>query len=191
VPCVVAGRGVDFVAAANQSEPIVAESQQDVVQLVVEVVEVFVIEATEVEPPKFHKGSTQAGWGWRRTRGRRRRGEQGGRGERARKIARARATGGNALTVLFVPVVFCGLWEWAIMVCSSRRALASPRAAGRAPTSGPAAGRQRRGGGRAGAGRGALGDWGGRGGTSSSDQSRVPDNYRSDNDRAKSNCSQR
>ena len=185
MPCVVAGRGVDFVAAANQSEPIVAESQQDVVQLVVEVVEVFVIEATEVEPPKFHKGSTQAGWGWRRTRCRRRRGEQGGRGERARKIARVRATGGNALTVLFVPVVFCGLWEWAIMVCSP---LVAPPAA-HPPAARPQDDSDT--GGRAGAGRGALGDWGRRGGTSSSDQSRVPDNYRSDNDRAKSNCSQR
>ena len=64
------GRGVNLFAAAHQIESALAKSEQDVVELILEIVEVLFVQAAEVESPGLHESCTQARrrwrWRWRR-----------------------------------------------------------------------------------------------------------------------------
>ena len=64
------GRGVNLFAAAHQIESALAKSEQDVVELILEIVEVLFVQAAEVESPGLDESCTQARrrwrWRWRR-----------------------------------------------------------------------------------------------------------------------------
>ena len=64
------GRGVNLFVAAHQIESALAKSEQDVVELILEIVEVLFVQAAEVESPGLHESCTQARrrwrWRWRR-----------------------------------------------------------------------------------------------------------------------------
>ena len=64
------GRGVNLFVAAHQIKSALAKSEQDVVELILEIVEVLFVQAAEVESPGLHESCTQARrrwrWRWRR-----------------------------------------------------------------------------------------------------------------------------
>ena len=49
------GRGVNLFVATHQIESALAKSEQDVVELILEIVEVLFVQAAEVESPGLHE----------------------------------------------------------------------------------------------------------------------------------------